>query len=158
VKFISHRGNLDGPNSNLENRPDYVEKAIAAGFVVEVDLRLIGNQYFLGHDYPVWPVSMQWLNENRESLLLHLKDIASLHSMIPQFHYFCHVNDPYTFTSQGRVWIHDLSMMPDDRSIIPLMTQDLIRSYPYKKHVHAICSDYQVDADGNVYNVPRGTT
>lgn len=149
---------MDGPNSTLENRPDYVDKAIEAGFMVEVDLRLIGNQYFLGHDYPIWPVAFNWLNERRDSLLLHLKDISSLHTMIPQWNYFCHVNDPYTFTSQGKIWLHSLDLTPDDRTIVPLMTKDLIRSYPHKKHVHAICSDYRIDGEGNVYNVPRGTT
>jgi hypothetical protein len=156
--FISHRGNMDGPNPALENSPDYIDKAILAGLTVEVDLRLIGNQYFLGHDYPTYAVDFEWLNHRRNYLLLHLKDIYALHTMIPQFHYFCHVNDPYTFTSQGRVWLHNLDMMPDDRTIVPLMTKDLIRSYTLKKHVYAICSDYRVDEDGNVYNVPRGTT
>ena len=32
MKIISHRGNLNGPNKNLENRLDTIEKAIQLGF------------------------------------------------------------------------------------------------------------------------------
>ena len=41
MKIISHRGNLNGPNKNLENRLDTIEKAIQLGFDVEVDIWLI---------------------------------------------------------------------------------------------------------------------
>ena len=35
MKIISHRGNLNGPNEELENRLDTVEKAIESGFDVQ---------------------------------------------------------------------------------------------------------------------------
>ena len=37
--LISHRGNVTGPNSDRENHPDYIDRAIEKGFDVEVDIR-----------------------------------------------------------------------------------------------------------------------
>jgi hypothetical protein len=149
TQIISHRGNLNGPSASRENAPDYIEEAMAAGFDVEVDLRMVGNQYFLGHDFPIHPVSFQWINERRKHLLLHVKDLNALKHVIPQWNFFCHSLDPYTVTSQGRIWLHDLSLTPDSRTIVPLITKRLMEAYP-KVPVHAVCTDF-------VY-VPRGTT
>ena len=35
--LISHRGNLDGPQPENENRPDYIEKALL-NYNVEIDI------------------------------------------------------------------------------------------------------------------------
>jgi hypothetical protein len=156
IKFISHRGNLGGIVSSRENAPDYIDEAIAAGFQVEVDLRKIGNQFFLGHDYPQYPVSWKWIDEREEHLLIHVKDVQALKGITASWHTFCHRSDPYTLTSRGLIWLHDLSLTPDDNTIVPLMTRELIIAYP-KQPLYAICSDHRTDNQGNVYNVPRGT-
>ena len=44
--YIAHRGNLAGPNSDDENKPEYLLKAINAGFYVETDLWLINSELF----------------------------------------------------------------------------------------------------------------
>ena len=36
--LISHRGNLEGKNIELENDPTYIDSAIEKGFDVEIDL------------------------------------------------------------------------------------------------------------------------
>ena len=38
MKLIAHKGNIDGPNSVTENHPDQIDKCIAEGYDVEVDL------------------------------------------------------------------------------------------------------------------------
>ena len=38
MKFISHRGNINGRITKKENKIDYVKKAISLGFDVEVDI------------------------------------------------------------------------------------------------------------------------
>jgi hypothetical protein len=148
---------MSGPNPARENAPDYIDEAIVAGFQVEVDLRRIDDYWFLGHDYPQYKVTEQWLNERKGDLLLHLKDFSALKWKSKNWHFFCHSNDSFTFTSQGLRWLHDLSLEPDEFTIVPLMTLDLILSYR-PRIIHAICSDYRTDDQGNVYNVPRGTT
>ena len=36
--FISHRGNLEGPNPERENNPDYISEALERVYSVEVDV------------------------------------------------------------------------------------------------------------------------
>ena len=47
MKIISHRGNLNGENPNLENTKQYIDTAMNEGFDVEVDLWNIDNKYYL---------------------------------------------------------------------------------------------------------------
>lgn len=146
MKFISHRGNQVGPNPERENSPVYVDEALAAGFEVEVDLRLVGDQFWFGHDYPQYLVNESWLWERHPRLLLHLKDTHALNyilSACSAWHYFCHSNDRFTFTSQGHIWLHDLSLSPTPRTIIPLISRELVISYK-NRDIYAICSDYVV--------------
>ena len=46
MRIISHRGNLDGSNSSLENSPNYILRAIELGFDVEVDLWYENNRFY----------------------------------------------------------------------------------------------------------------
>ena len=48
--IISHRGNLDGRKPGRENKPDYIQEALDAGYDVEIDVWMINNELFLGHD------------------------------------------------------------------------------------------------------------
>ena len=50
--FISHRGNLSGPQPDNENKVSYIQAAIDKGFSVEVDvIDFDGHDTFtLGHD------------------------------------------------------------------------------------------------------------
>ena len=50
MKLISHRGNIAGKNFELENRPDYISNAIKLGYDCEIDVWLIKNKIYLGHD------------------------------------------------------------------------------------------------------------
>ena len=38
MHFISHRGNLNGPDLQNENNPIYVQNAVNLGFEVEIDI------------------------------------------------------------------------------------------------------------------------
>ena len=40
MKIISHRGNIEGPNSSTENFPDQINDCINRGYDVEIDLRI----------------------------------------------------------------------------------------------------------------------
>ena len=40
MKYIAHRGNMNGPSA-LENHPDHIREALQAGFDVEVDTWVI---------------------------------------------------------------------------------------------------------------------
>ena len=153
IKFVSHRGNFEGPNKARENEPAYIDEALSYCDSVEVDVRMVGDTLFLGHDYPQHKVSAAWLNERHNKLLMHLKDIRSLkfnlrHSL-QHWHYFCHAVDPFTHTSHGLMWLHDIALEPDHSTIVPLMTRDLVMSYQ-NRNILAICSDYAVNEHGDL--------
>ena len=59
--IIAHRGNVDGPNPERENSPDYIDEALSMGYDVEIDLRSKDKQLFLGHDKPQYPLKLGWL-------------------------------------------------------------------------------------------------
>ena len=58
--LISHRGNLNGKIPENENCPDYIDKAIHSGYDVEIDIWMIDNELFLGHDGPQYKVIYNW--------------------------------------------------------------------------------------------------
>ena len=56
MKFISHRGNINGRITKKENKIDYVKKAISLGFDVEVDIFFYKKNFWLGHDKPLYKI------------------------------------------------------------------------------------------------------
>ena len=137
MKIISHRGNVRGPLPDKENRPSYIDCAIGNGYDVEIDVRLIDGQLWLGHDGPQYKVEHSWLQPRKEYLWIHCKDLEAAQECC-EYQSFCHTSDPYTYTTTGKVWLHDLSMKVND-AIIPLIEDPII--YLAQKP-YAICTDY----------------
>jgi len=143
VKIISHRGNIRGPIPDKENRPSYIDCAIGSGYNVEIDVRSINGELWLGHDGPQYKVEHRWLRERREYLWLHCKNMeAAIECWTYQS--FCHSNDPFTYTSTGKIWLHDLSMKINTNTIIPLIELDQVEIYKsiIEEVPFAICTDY----------------
>ena len=44
--YISHRGNIDGPDTGKENSPDYIIKALSLGFDVEIDVWFKDDKFY----------------------------------------------------------------------------------------------------------------
>ena len=78
MKIISHRGYLNGANNNLENHPEHIDKCIELGFDVEIDLRLISETLYLGHDFENHKITIEWLLLRKKSLWIHCKNFDSL--------------------------------------------------------------------------------
>lgn len=146
--LISHRGNIKEPNKLLENKPSYIDTAISMGYDVEVDIRLVNDIFYLGHDTPDIEVSDTWLRKRRNVLWIHCKDIESAIKLSKMefaynetYNYFCHTSDKFVLTSSNHIWVHDLTMNIGDKCIIPLLGEDDINKYdgniPY-----GICTDY----------------
>jgi len=103
--LIAHRGNTNGSNSSSENEPSHVVGALQRGFDVEIDVRLIQGQWFLGHDFPQYPVKFDFLKKN--GLWCHAKNLEALKGMLEEdIHCFWHQNDDYTLTSRGYIWAY----------------------------------------------------
>ena len=137
MKIISHRGNIRRPISEKENRPSYIDCAIGNGYDVEIDLRIIDGELWLGHDVPQYKVEHSWLQPRKEYLWIHCKDLAAAKECW-EYQSFCHTSDPYTYTSTGKIWLHDLSMKIDNNVIIPMI--DDIDYAPMKGKPYAICT------------------
>lgn len=146
MKIISHRGNLRGIIPDKENRPSYIDCAIQLGYEVEVDIRYIDNEFWLGHDETQYKIERSWMNLRKDSIWYHCKDLNSAIelSKSKKFKFFCHTQDNYILTSTGHLWVHDLSELVDETCIIPLLDLNCIKKYKHLKPF-AVCTDHVYD-------------
>lgn len=135
--FIAHRGNLHGPNPEKENKPETIEEAIHNGFDCEIDVWYIQNMFYLGHDYPETPVSIDFLNKHKNRLWIHCKHLDSLVELKGSFNCFYHNKDLYTLTSKGYIWGNINS--PTHLQVIQVMPE---RSETFSMNCCGICTDY----------------
>jgi hypothetical protein len=107
---IAHRGNIFGPNPEMENSPYYLLEAVEAGFDVEVDIWVNENGIAFGHDEPEYLfIPEMFLLEIGHAAWFHCKNLEALHLLnttFPQLNYFWHQEDDYTLTSQGFIWAY----------------------------------------------------
>ena len=117
--FISHRGNIDGIIKDKENKPDYINEALASGFEVEVDVRFVDNKFFLGHDYNQFEIDEKFLLNKK--LWCHAKTREALIALQKiKAHYFWHQNDDYTITSRGFIWTYPgKKLLPQSICVLP---------------------------------------
>lgn len=132
--FISHRGNLNGPLPERENSPDYIDEAIAAGFIVEVDLIVEDGWPILGHKNQRYPVSWIWLRERVDNLLLHLKNAVAVQEISKQgrFHFFCNEQDEFSLTSQGYILYWSRNVKKDTVNkycLLPFIEKEVLWRY-----------------------------
>lgn len=117
TKIIAHRGNLNGPNPDKENHPDYLMEAVKQGYDVEVDVWYVDGKYILGHDGPQYEVQPEFLLN--EKFWHHAKNIQAfyhLNRMRPNFliNCFFHDVDEATLTSGGWIWTYPGKELTED--------------------------------------------
>ncbi len=142
--IISHRGNIRGPVPDKENRPSYIDCAIGNGYHVEIDVRSIDGELWLGHDEPQYKIDHNWLDKRRHYLWLHCKNLEAAKECW-SYHSFCHTEDPFTYTSTGKIWLHDISMKIDENVIIPLIDKNDITGLTdttFFDMAYGVCTDY----------------
>ena len=146
MKIISHRGNYSGVIPERENKPSYIDTTLSTGFEVEVDIRFIDGNFYLGHDSPETIINLNWILDRKDRLWFHCKNLeaASQFKKINSgIKYFCHYSDDYSLISTGHVWVHNLNLNLDDTCIIPILgKEDFIK---YNKNVYAVCTDHIKD-------------
>jgi hypothetical protein len=144
VKIISHRGNICGIVSNKENRPSYIDCAIGNGYDVEIDIRSICGELWLGHDEPQYKVDHNWLDKRKNYLWIHCKNLEAAQECWI-YHSFCHTGDPFTYTSTGKIWLHDLRCMLNSSTIIPLLNKEATKSLgSLTGNPYGVCTDYPI--------------
>ena len=103
--YIAHRGNLDGPNPEKENHPDYIKKALTVGYNVEIDVWYESDKWWLGHDNPIYEVERDFFYNN--ALWCHAKNLEGLYQLaLLGVHYFWHQEDDIALTSRGYFWTY----------------------------------------------------
>lgn len=144
---ISHRGNLNGPNLADENNPELIENVINKNYDVEIDLWVIDEKLYLGHDLPVYEINKSFLVRNSKSLWVHCKNHQALllcNTKLDFLNYFFHDNDSYTLTSKGFIWCHPKSFVL--KKSIFVMPEKVIEPKFFRREIDnsclGICSDY----------------
>ena len=146
--FISHRGNLHGISTLIENHPSVIDNAICLGLDVEIDIMFIDGQCFLGHDVPMYPVEFSWLVARQHKLWIHCKNSQAfiwLCQIGAELNFFWHDTDKYTFTSRGTPWCL-AGQIPCQNSILLLPEKgpnhvELSKSIDFWKGLRGVCTD-----------------
>lgn len=136
--LISHRGNIDQINHNLENQPDYIDRAILDGYDAEIDVRLVDDVLYLGHDLPQYKVDESWLNDRKEKLWVHCKNTKAVEYFYKtkKYNWFWHENDLMTLTSAGYIWAYPGKQpLINSIAVLPEINGDNV------KYCSGICSD-----------------
>lgn len=135
--LIAHRGNISGPQLDLENNPKYLNNAISKGYDVEVDVWYINNKLYLGHDEPQYQIELDYLKN--EHFWCHCKNIEALEFLLDnEVHCFFHDNDDATLTSRGFIWTFPKKKLTKS-SICVLPENGFDENLNY---CTGICSDY----------------
>lgn len=137
--LISHRGNLNGPNRDQENHPDYIKSALSAGFNVELDLWKIENKLYLGHDGPQFLIKESFICDTR--FWVHAKNIdAAFHlTHLKMIHWFFHDQDDCVLTSSGFLWTFPGKKLTNKS--IAVMPERVSEPYDLS-NCYGICTDY----------------
>lgn len=140
MKYIAHRGLVEGPDKNLENNPDRIILSLKQGFDCEIDLWIQDDTFYLGHDDPQYVISKDFLNVS--GLWIHAKNKEALHFLnSTNLNYFWHQEDWYTLTSHNYIWAypgHDPT--PRGVQVMPEMIDVELKNINY--FAYAVCSDW----------------
>ena len=141
MKFISHRGNLIGPDRKVENTPSQIQKVIEMDYDCEIDLWYIGESLLLGHDEPQYLIEKEFLEKYSDKIWVHCKNIGAIlwckESEIRDLNFFWHQEDDVTLTSLGFIWAYP-GLQPITNSIAVMPE---INNEKELKNCFGICSD-----------------
>ena len=134
---------MEGPDPHNENKPEQIEKALKAGFNVEVDLWSIDGKFYFGHDKPEHEIP--WNFVDRREFWVHCKNLNALYILKHQYplcQYFWHESDAYTLTSGNYNWTYpgyDLT----EHSICVLPERTYTKDIAFwPTDCYGICSDF----------------
>ena len=161
-RLISHRANITGSDPKLENNPKQIIDIITEypRLDVEIDVRYIDDNWYLGHDEPQYKVTLSWLANLYSRLFIHAKDSHTLFKLISidksihqnnlkRFHqrkpeYFVHDSDKFTFTSNRKYLWHYPGDTPLTNRSIAVMPER-VENWQGIEACYAICTDYVLD-------------
>lgn len=134
---ISHRGNLWGRNERQENDPEYILRALKEDVDVEVDVWMLGDQLFLGHDLPQFPIDDMFLADPR--MWIHCKNIQAMNYLATalSFNIIAHT-EGIVITKDGFLWTAPgFPIMSRSIAVMPELKKKWDISDAY-----GVCTDY----------------
>ena len=141
MRFIAHRGNVDGPEPARENAPDYLEAALRRGFEVETDVVHADGGFWLGHDGPRHRVELGFLLNRR--VWSHCKTPATLAELAKykDCNAFFQAEDAVALTTRGDWWVHSACDLDGTRAVRTVIGFEpgLVAARPT---LLGLCSDY----------------
>lgn len=149
MKLIAHRGNINGPNKDMENNPKYILNTLSLGYECEIDVRFIDGNLYLGHDLPDYLIDMDFLLNNSDRLWIHCKNMEALDFLhdYKELNLFWHETDQYTLTSKGYIWSY--IGVKTTKNVICVMPELIDNNYDNNvltkfknKDIFGVCSDY----------------
>lgn len=134
--FISHRGNIDGPNPKEENKVRYILEALNQNYNVEIDVWYKNNKFYLGHDEPLYEVNLEFLNNTK--FWIHTKNLECFYILgNTNLNFFWHEKDQIILTSKGYYWNYPGTLL--SKKSIFVLPENTNLDTP---ECLGICSDY----------------
>lgn len=143
MMLISHRGNISGRIEDRENTTDYIIEAIILGYDVEIDLWVINNNLYLGHDDPMYKIDQDFIDSYKKNLWIHCKNQFALSYMLKykkDYRFFFHENEKYIMTSLGDLIVHAQTNRFPENSVY-MIPEVLNIDEKYLKNCKGVCSD-----------------
>lgn len=136
--LISHRGNINGRNQNLENNPEHINNLLNSKINVEVDVWLKNKTLLLGHDNPKYIIDIEFLK--KQGLWCHAKNLNALYYMLEQNikNCFWHQEDDFTLTSSGFIWTYPSKFVTNKSIIVDLNENWKSKNY----NCFGVCVDF----------------
>ena len=141
--YIAHRGLFMGPDKKKENQPQQIRLALELGYHCEVDLWVLNDTLYLGHDEPQYHVTREFIEDTR--LWIHAKNLTALYwlrEQKDQFNYFWHESDKYTLTSKQYIWTNPGNNLTSNSVMVMPEHEDTTLANAIEADCYAICSDY----------------
>jgi hypothetical protein len=141
---IAHRGLTKGPSHELENNKETLISRCSDGYYSECDIWKIDGSFYLGHDEPITPISLEELCT--PYLWIHAKNKDAFESLVAirntrgiDLRIFWHTDEDYILTTHG-----DCIVYPGK----PLLAQsvfmmpELAGKIEQLETCSGVCSDY----------------
>lgn len=152
MKYICHRGNTLGSNPIMENKPEYIQKALEMGYDAEVDVWLQSDGFYLGHDAPNYKITRNFIQNQK--LWVHCKNIDAY---LELFNYsnvncFFQENEKMVMTSRGYLWAHSSCTKWNNKTVVVSLIDK-----PYfndKQLPFALCSDFIYNNGNDLQSLP----
>ena len=143
--LIAHRGLINGPDKTRENNIETIKERAQYGLYSEIDVWLIDDKWFVGHDSPDTLINLEYLMRHATYIWIHAKnkeafeELTLLRKEGHDFCHFWHTTEDYCFTSNLNIIVYpgkplienSIFMMPENSRSIEINTT-----------ITHICSDY----------------